>query len=202
MRCKENNFNLNFASVTKTSRDFNKFLQLLILKWLQSSNQGKKHTFWRGIDEALLPRWRLFFPPSRLKVFGCKGERNQKTLSLKCPEMPMGRNHLNNTMNGGTNTTSHNSFKPFFNTVSFRLRKQSSITFSLFFINNFMKSLLKIKFLKKRLGEVMRDAYEMMVIPVDVYLLDVNSRDTRARCEIYSKLTIQISERFLQCLYC
>ena len=32
-------------------------------------------------------------------------------------------------------------------------------------------------------------------IPADIYLLKVNNRNTRARCEICSKLTIKIPER-------
>ena len=31
--------------------------------------------------------------------------------------------------------------------------------------------------------------------PVDIYLLKVNNRNTRTRCEICSKLTIRIPER-------
>ena len=37
------------------------------------------------------------------------------------------------------------------------------------------------------------------VYPVGIYLLKVNNRNTRTRCEICSKLTIKTPER---CLYC
>ena len=39
----------------------------------------------------------------------------------------------------------------------------------------------------------------VLVYPVGIYLLKVNNRNTRTRCEICSKLTIKTPER---CLYC
>ena len=33
------------------------------------------------------------------------------------------------------------------------------------------------------------------ILPVSIYLLKVNNRNTRTRCEIYSKLTTKIPER-------
>ena len=38
-------------------------------------------------------------------------------------------------------------------------------------------------------------------VPASIYLLKVNNRNTRTRCEICSKLTIKLSER-RRCLYC
>ena len=43
------------------------------------------------------------------------------------------------------------------------------------------------------------------VLPAGIYLLKVNNRNTRTRCEICSKLTIKTPERRLAsfwCLYC
>ena len=41
----------------------------------------------------------------------------------------------------------------------------------------------------------MLKAYFSIVHPVGIYLLKVNNRDTRTRCEICSKLTIKTPER-------
>ena len=38
--------------------------------------------------------------------------------------------------------------------------------------------------------------------PAGIYLLKVNNRNTRTRCEICSKLTIKTPERSFWCLYC
>ena len=38
--------------------------------------------------------------------------------------------------------------------------------------------------------------------PAGIYLLKVNNRNTRTRCEICSKLTIKTPERTFWCLYC
>ena len=35
----------------------------------------------------------------------------------------------------------------------------------------------------------------MVVIPLSIYLFKVNSRNTRTKCENYSKLTMEILER-------
>ena len=43
---------------------------------------------------------------------------------------------------------------------------------------------------------------QMNTIPAGIYLLKVNNRSTRARCEICSKLTIKTPERSFWCLYC
>ena len=47
--------------------------------------------------------------------------------------------------------------------------------------------------------------YLMSRNPAGIYLLKVNNRNTRTRCEICSKLTIKTPERRLAsfwCLYC
>ena len=38
--------------------------------------------------------------------------------------------------------------------------------------------------------------------PADIYLLKVNKRRTKARCEICSKLTLNVFHTLLQCFYC
>ena len=45
----------------------------------------------------------------------------------------------------------------------------------------------------------------LSTVPAGIYLLKVNNRNTRARCEICSKLTIKAPERrqaLFWCLYC
>ena len=54
------------------------FILPLILKNLENG-----YTFPRGIVKTLLSGQRLFFPPSTLKAFGCKDERDHEILSLK-----------------------------------------------------------------------------------------------------------------------
>ena len=46
-----------------------------------------------------------------------------------------------------------------------------------------------------------KKACSITLIPFRVYLFKANNRNTRARCEIYSKLTIQTPEQ-RHCLYC
>ena len=41
----------------------------------------------------------------------------------------------------------------------------------------------------------MTDNYSKSMFPPDIYLLKVNNRNTRTRCEIYSELTIKTLER-------
>ena len=47
--------------------------------------------------------------------------------------------------------------------------------------------------------------FQVSTVLAGIYLLKVNNRNTRTRCEIYSKLTIKAPERRLElfwCLYC
>ena len=54
-------------------------------------------------------------------------------------------------------------------------------------------------------GKSVKKIYRMIVYPVGIYLLKVNNRNSRKRCEICSKLTIKTPERrhwrlqFLNC---
>ena len=93
----------------------------------------------------------------------------------------------------GINTTRHKTFNLAFDTMSFILNKQSSITFPLFLINSSMKILQKKVFPKKILGEAMRKVSGLAVIPVGIYPFksNITRKSTRERFKICSKLTMR-----------
>ena len=64
--------------------------------------------------------------------------------------------------------------------------------------NNFVSKVLILEFslkFMKIIYEVCRDAEKSSYLPSRIYLLKVNNKNTRTRCEICSKLTIKTPER-------
>ena len=53
-----------------------------------------------------------------------------------------------------------------------------------------------------KLSNAPKDNSKKVSYPVGIYLLNVNNRNTRTRCEICSKLTIKTPWALFWCLYC
>ena len=97
-----------------------------------------------------------------------KGEKNQETSSLISPDMPQWYNIYNITV-------------------------QYDMTFLVRFLTQWILD-WKWKFLKWRSGEAMRKVSGIVVILVGIYLPNIIGRNTKTRCGIFLKLTIQILE--------
>ena len=80
--------------------------------------------------------------------------------------------------------------------------KKFAITSLIFYIRERVGWIPKVGDLTDSLAAQYGWVYGLSVTEMSVYLLKVNNRNTRTRCEICSKLTIKIPERRHRYLYC